>query len=386
MTSPDARANLPFESGPHSFIVEAIHSRAASSMPDPQTNRVIRIRVQAADDVSYHGAIIMTQDGQQVKEHHALAGDYGEIRSYQPTDPVKNFIGMKETLLFNEKADKSRTQDFDRLLARITRNIDFVDKFRLLLKDTVKERQAERIKYDIHMEIGGSLGIKDPDVQILLQPMSWDDPDNPEDPAADSEGAGAEDGSATEEATGPDLSQHIAMTFIISPSTGTPLAQLAAETAIVVRFADPDEEQTSNYMIEQGLKTAPLPESPDEEAIAPMAGDGLLPDDSTPAPKNEIEAIVQSMDEQPDGKTLVYLKLPGERDAFILEEEKSIKVRTVEESKPQTEEHADGQSGSDAANRDAAAPGSSGGSGSFPILAIAGAAALFLILLAFFLA
>ncbi|MEQ9364192.1 MAG: hypothetical protein RIF32_08120 [Leptospirales bacterium] len=349
-----------------------------------QPKRVIRIRVQTPEDAVYHGAVIMTPEGKQVKEHHALAGDNGEIRSYHPTDPVRDFISMKESLLFNEKADKSRTQDFDRLLARITRNIDFVDKFRLLMKETVKEKDAEKIRYDIRVEIESSLGIKNPDVKIFTQPMSWADEANSGENKAgalsDGEDAGAAEG---EEPGGPDLAQHIGLNFIISPSTGTPLGQLENGTEIVARFVDPEEEQTSNYMIEQGLKSAPLPESPEDGDDGPMSGEGLLPDDGSSALKNEIEATVQSVEERPDGMTMVYVKLPGDRDGYILEEEKSIKVKTVNEGKePRTPEKALG-----GANQAAAAgPSAAAGAGSFPILAVAGAVALFLILLAFFLA
>ncbi|MCR9141787.1 MAG: hypothetical protein NXI24_06010 [bacterium] len=359
-----------------------------------QQKRVIRIRVQTSEETVYHGAILMTQDGQQIKEHHAVAGDNGELRSYHPTDPVKEFISMKESLLFNEKADKSRTQDFDRLLARITRNIDYVDKFRLLLKDSLKEKQAEKIRYDIQVEIESSLGIKNPKVHIVSQPMTFQADGGADEAEAEtgSDADGNDDANsdsepAEEASTGPDLSQHIGLTFIISPSTGTPLAQLEAGTEIVARFADPDEEQTSGYMIEQGLKTAPLPESPEdgvEGADGPMAGDGLLPDDGAPAPKNEIQATVQSLEEQPDGNTLIYLKLPGDRDGYILEEEKSIKVKTVSESQPAPEEEKAAPAANAADTAEGGAPAA--GSGSMPILAIAGAVAVFLILLAFFLA
>lgn len=352
-------------------------------MSDPE-KRVIRIRVTSGE-VAYHGAVIMTPEGKQVKEHHALAGESGEIRSYEPNDPIKQFINMKESLLFNEKADKSRTQDFDRLLARITRNIDFVDKFRLLLKEGLKDKQAEKIRYDIIMEIQGSLGIKEPDILILTQPMSAameeePEPDASADPDAESAGADAD---AT--ASGPDLSNHIGLTFIISPSTGTPLGQLEIGTEVIARFVDPEEEQTSIYMIEQGLKFAPLPEQAGEDENAPLLTEGLLPDDSAPAPKNEIQATVQSIEVQPDEQTLVYIKLPGDRDGYILEEEKSIKVKTVNEGEAaQKKQEAEAQNKSEAADQSKAGGPAQATSG-FPILAVAGAAALFLILLAFFL-
>lgn len=293
--------------------------------------RVIRIRVETPGEEVYLGAIIMSRDGTQVKEHHALAGDYGEIRSFDSSGPVKDFIALRETILFNEKADKSRTQDFDRLLTRITRNIDFVDKLRRMLKG----KDRNRTEYDIRMEIEGSLGLKQPTITIDLQPMELADAKG----AAEAEQNPAEDDPATPQlgdnenadaspSNGPDLSQHVQLTFIISPSTGTPLGQLAAGLQILGRFADPEEELTSNYMIEQGLKSATLPEEDaGDGAPAPLPADELLPDAAQPAQVNEVEATIVSIEELPENQTLLYLKIPGDRDAYIIEEEKSVKVK-----------------------------------------------------------
>lgn len=332
-----------------------------------QEKRVIRIRVLAPQDVTYHGAIIMTPEGKQVKEHHSLAGETGEIRSYHPTEPVKQFISWKESLLFNEKADKSRTQDFDRLLARITRNIDFIDKFRQLLKG----KQTEKITYDVKMEIQGSLGIKDPDVQIVTQPLTWGD---------DSAIAAEAGGDATDADAGVSkTANRIALTFIISPSTGTPLGQLEVGTEIIARFADPEDEQTSNYMIEQGLKFAALPEESDEGGDGAMLGEGFLPEDSAPAPKNEIQGTVESVEPHGD-HTLILVKLPGGQDGYILEEEKSVKVKTVQDAAGKNKT---GESAVGAANAEQTGAPRTDGDGTFQILMIAGGVALLLVLLAF---
>ncbi len=346
--------------------------------------RVIRIRVETSGDEVYLGAIIMSRDGTQVKEHHTLAGDYGEIRSFSPDGPVKDFIAFKETILFNEKADKSRTQDFDRLLARITRNIDFVDKLRRMIKG----KDRNRTEYDIRMEIEGSLGLKQPTVTVDLQPMELAAQEEEEagdaaDPATPTLEGEAENADAAPP-TGPDLSQHVQLTFIISPSTGTPLGQLAADMQILARFADPEEELTSNYMIEQGLKSAPLPEEDGADGgPAPLPADELLPDAAKPKQVNEVEATIAAIEELPENQTLLYLKIPGDRDAYIIEEEKSVKVKLAP-GQEAVQAPADDAATAAPAAESAAGPGKGGGETlplPLPALAVLGGVVVLFILL-----
>ncbi len=290
-------------------------------MAEEQEKRVIRIRVRTPEDFVYMGTITMTSDGQQVKEFHGIAGDREEIRSRTMHEPVRDFVKWKESMLFNERCDKSRTQDFERVLGRITKNFDYIDKLRMMIRG----KKVDQVRYDLDQELQLSLGIKEGEIEVFAQET------NPE--VFEGEDQAEETGAGGEAAPERDFSGQIALSFIVAPTNGVPLTQLKDGDQVVARFVDPDEEQTSNYMISRGLKKTPAADiDGDTPDVMPVPGEVLLPDEDPKKP--ETNATIRSIEPYEGNKTLLMVDLPEDASGYILEEEKSVKVKVPEGAAP----------------------------------------------------
>ncbi|MCB1319497.1 MAG: hypothetical protein KDK34_04570 [Leptospiraceae bacterium] len=301
-----------------------------------ERNRVIRLRIQTPEQFVYIGAIVMTQDLSKVQDFHAVAGDSLEIQNHTFEEPLKQFVSWKESLLFNERMDKMRTSDFERAMSRITINHDFLDRLRLLLQG----KRIKQVTYDIKTELQVSLGIKDDECSIEMKTQTIEEANAGAEEIDTAEKAGTPEQDIPPTAAGDnddrsDFAGLIPLCFVISPTRGKPLTKLEAGDEIVVRFEKPAEELSLNYIKSNGLMpegsgVESLPtESSDTAADAPeQAADGETNPTAGSTDLHSIQTTARIKSIEPYGdRTLVYVVLPGDAPAYVLEEERTIMVK-----------------------------------------------------------
>lgn len=262
-------------------------------------NRVLRLRLRAERDMTYLGALLFTPDGASIKEIHVVAGDRLEFRDRSITEAYSQFVSWKEGLAFAGRFDKARTADFERCLSRLAKSIDWVER----LRKVARGEANEKILYDIKSEIQFHLGVKESHLQIQAMTPGGEDA-----PAKSDEGP-----------ADPAIEGRLQMRFALSAVRGLPLADLKPEMDVLVRFFDPADPKSSEYMLVHGLRKGASEQNGAEAGL-----DVDLVDENLNV--IETEARVTAIESRPKGQ-LIQLTLPGDVGAYILEDEPLVKIK-----------------------------------------------------------
>ncbi|MCB1167448.1 MAG: hypothetical protein KDK33_14910 [Leptospiraceae bacterium] len=239
--------------------------------------RVIKFMIHG-DQVTYTGFLLLDMDRSNVVEWGGNAGS-GSAYSSVPLDlPWKEFGSWLRTREFQGQIDPGPTTDIQRFIQSRSSNMVTADRMIQLLNDN----NLETLRYEWERDLEVSLGIHDPELELVITDLDAEVKKSEETQVAQS---------------------GMALQFIISPFQGTPLFRLQIDQRVHVRFKDVKNVSVQNYLKSQSIEIK----------------------------ENRAEAVgrIVSMKSLPESReTLIKIQLPGGGEGYIQEENPNIKVRT----------------------------------------------------------
>lgn len=246
---------------------------------------VLKSRMEAPDGAIYIYALRFDLARKTLNEAQGIAGDHYELAEHSLAEDYSAFVNWMKTMEFNGRREESRTYDLLRYFEKYGKNPDWL----LEVCGMLRSGDTNGLQYKFSQDFEIALGYKD----LIMQ---YDLAEYVAPP-------GAGQGQPRE-----DLSASIPASLVVSPFSGTPLIRLTPGDRVRVRFEQPGEARTANY-------------------IKRMQVEGI------DGRRHEVDARLQSLGTRPgQGDILLKFKLAGGAEAHVIEENQDIRVKMAEDT------------------------------------------------------